>query len=110
MKYIFMYVTDMQHKLEQEQQQRKVTEERLLNVEKEKSGYSVDLQQLRNQVQNLQSELRNEGEKVSKYNLTFLSNYVKLNTVNTFQKCLNLIVSTCSFYYLIRFEEKVKLL
>ncbi|XP_060563759.1 rho-associated protein kinase 2-like isoform X3 [Ruditapes philippinarum] len=56
-------IRDMQHKLEQEQQQRKMTEERLLTVEKEKSGYSVDLQQLRNQVQSLQSELKNEADK-----------------------------------------------
>jgi hypothetical protein len=55
----------MQHKLEQEQQQRKMTEERLLTVEKEKSGYTVDLQQLRNQVQSLQSDLKNEADKVS---------------------------------------------
>lgn len=56
-------IRDMQRKLETEQQQRKVAEEQLLKVEKEKSGYSVDLHQLRNQVQSLQAELRNEADK-----------------------------------------------
>lgn len=59
-----LFSSDMQRKLEEEQQQRKVTEERLLNVEKEKTGYSVDLEQLRNQVQSLQTELRSEADKV----------------------------------------------
>lgn len=55
---------DMQHKLEIEQKQRKIAEERCLTVEKEKSGMTVDLQQFKNQVTSLQTELRNESEKV----------------------------------------------
>ena len=59
-----VFISEIQRKLEHEQMVRKNTEEKLLEVEKTKSGYSVDLQQLRNQVQSLQTELRNEGEKV----------------------------------------------
>lgn len=57
-------IREMQRKLELEQKQRKSMEERLLAVEKEKSGLSVDLQQFRNQVNSLQAELRSENDKV----------------------------------------------
>ena len=54
----------MQKKLEHEQQNRKVMEEKLLDMEKTKSGYALDLQQARAQVQSLQMDLHNEIEKV----------------------------------------------
>ena len=57
---------EIQRKLEQEQQLRKTAEEKLLEVEKAKSTVSFDYKQVQQQLQSLQSDLRNETEKVSK--------------------------------------------
>ena len=62
---------EMQRNMEQEQKLRKVTEERMFAMEKEKSGISVDLQQLRHQISSLQTELRNENDKVLLYELLY---------------------------------------
>ncbi|XP_052256843.1 rho-associated protein kinase 2-like [Dreissena polymorpha] len=56
-------IREMQRKFENEERKRKTVEEQLLSVEKERSGLSVDLQQLRNQVSALQADLFREAEK-----------------------------------------------
>lgn len=56
-------IREIQRKLESEEQLRKTSEERLLEAEKVKSGYSVDIHQLKNQIQSLQTDLRNETDK-----------------------------------------------
>ena len=60
---MFLHV-EIQRKLEQEQQLRKTAEEKLLEVEKAKSTVSFDYKQVQQQLQSLQSDLRNETEKV----------------------------------------------
>ncbi|XP_052774970.1 rho-associated protein kinase 1-like isoform X1 [Mya arenaria] len=56
-------IREMQRKLEMDQQQHKRAEERLLSLEKERSGLNVDLQQVRGQVQALTINLQHEVEK-----------------------------------------------
>ena len=63
-KILSFICTEIQRKLEVKQQTWKSVEEGLLEVEKAKSGYSVHLSQLRNQVQSLQGDLRNEIDEV----------------------------------------------
>ena len=73
-------VSEMQRKLEMEAGQRKMVEERLLSVEKEKSGMAVDLQQLRSQAQSLTLDLQHETEKVGGYHCYLHCNVLcKLN-------------------------------
>ena len=55
---------EIQRKLEQEQGLRKKAEEKLLEVEKAKSTLSFDYKQVQQQLQSLQTDLRNETEKV----------------------------------------------
>ena len=73
---------EIQRKLEQEQQLRKTAEERLLEVEKAKSTVSFDYKQVQQQLQSLQSDLRNETEKVSKARGFYVFIYEKLLNCN----------------------------
>lgn len=70
-----LWFAEIQRKLEQEQQLRKSAEERLLEVEKAKSTLSFDYKQVQTQLQSLQTELRNETEKVRTE--SFFTEYTK---------------------------------
>lgn len=69
----FCSSAEIQNKLDHEQVARQRAETRLLDTEKEKSELSVDLGQLKQQLNTIQRELRAENEKVCiwlRYHLT----------------------------------------
>ena len=62
---VFLFVTEVQARLDAERRERAAAEERLLAAEKRSSDVSVDLAQLQSQVAALKADLRAENDKVS---------------------------------------------